>query len=179
MVNLNEVYRRLRLLMTFARILRVDDSGELQTIQLEGFLGEVRDGVPRIGEFGFASNPPADSQAVVLALGARRGQLVVIGTEDRRERPADLPEGASEVYAAGGTRIRVNPDGSILIEGDSVAITVSAAADIVAGGEVNISGSVVRIGPATEIDGIGFLTHTHVSASPGSPSSVPSGPGIP
>lgn len=182
--------------MTFARILRVDDSGDLQVLQVEGFLGEIRDGVPRISEWGFASNPPADSQAVVLALGGSRGQLVVVGVEDRKTRPKNLPVGASQIHAAGGNRVRcladgtieivnalasvtIAPTGAVTVNGVTVSVTASGAATVNAGGNATISAGgtatvsapAVSIGSATTIDGKNFLAHTHTPSALGVPTS--------
>ena len=172
-----EVFRRIRALITYARVLRVDDSGELQLLQIEGYLSETREGVERIGEFGFASNPPTDSQAVVLARGGSRGKLLVIGIEDRRFRPKNLPSGSSEIYAQNGTRVRVNADGSIEIDGATVTINTTGDTEVNATGEARITAAVVRLGGVSEIDGIGFAAHTHISSAPG----VVSGPaqGVP
>lgn len=169
MGSVRALYQRMKLLATFARILRVDDSGDIQLVQLEGLIGEIREGVQRLGEFGFASNPPPDSQAVLASLGGSRGTLAVVATEDRASRPKNLPSGASELYASDGTRVRVNPDGTILIDGDSIAIVVTGDADITATGDVNLTATgdvkltaaTVRTGPATEVDGLAFLSHFH------------------
>lgn len=191
MAGVRDLWQRLRVLMTFARVLRVDDSGDLQVMQLEGLLGELREEVPRIGEWGFASNPPLNAQAVVLAIGADRGQLVVLGVEDRATRTKDLPTGASEQYAIGGNRVRLEADGSILIEGPvgtlqinpvgavtlnglSLSVTSAGAVTITGSGTVTINGSTVVLGAATTIDGKNFLAHTHLSSAPG----VPTGPVI-
>lgn len=125
MASVAEILRRLRVLLTFARVLRVDDSGPLQLIRIEGFIGELREDCPRIGEWGLASNPPDDSQAVVAALGANRGQLVVIGVEDRGTRPKNLAKGESGLYSIGGNRVRLLPTGAIEIEGPAGSIAIA------------------------------------------------------
>lgn len=161
MTGIADLYRRLRVLMTFARTLRVDDSGDLQIVAVEGFRGELRDDCPRIAEWGLASNPPLSSQAVVLALGADRGQLVVIGVEDRKTRRKNLPVGAVELYSAHATaRIRIDSAGVISIDGTSlngttgpvtlnvtgnVAITASGTVNVAATGAATVSGSAVTV----------------------------------
>lgn len=161
MAGIAELYRRLRVLMTFARTLRIDDSGPLQLVTVEGFLGELRDDCPRIGEWGLGSNPPLSSQAVVLALGADRGQLVVIGVEDRDTRRKNLPVGAVELYSAHGTaRIRIDAAGVISIDGTqvngttgpltlnvtgNVAINASGTVAVTATGAATVNGSAVTV----------------------------------
>lgn len=160
MAGVGDLFRRLRLLMTFARQLRVDDSGDLQIMQIEGLLGELRDDVPRIGEWGIASTPPADSQLVVIALGADRGQLVVIGVEDRKTRRKNIPAGAVELYSAHATaRIRIDAAGVISIDGTQlngttgpVVLNVTGAVTVNASGAASVtaaSASVTASGAAT------------------------------
>lgn len=154
MAGVAELFRRLRLLMTFARVLRTDDSGALQLMRVEGFIGELREDVSRIGEWGLASNPPIDSQAVVVALGGNRGQLVVLGVEDRKTRRKNLPAGAVELYSAHGTaRIRIDAAGVISIDGTQVngttgpiALNVTGNVAITASGSVTVT---AVAGPAT------------------------------
>lgn len=150
--------------MTFARTLRVDDSGPLQLIAVQGLIGELRDDCPRIGEWGIASNPPLSSQAVVVALGADRGQLVVIGVEDRNTRRKNIPGGAIEIYSShASARIRIDAAGVISIDGSAVngttgpvtlnvtgniAITATGTADITATGAATVNGSAVTVNAA-------------------------------
>lgn len=161
MAGVAEVFRRLRVLMTFARTLRVDDSGPLQLISVQGLIGELRDDCARIGEWGLASNPPLSSQAVVVALGADRGQLVVLGVEDRNTRRKNLPVGAVEIYSSHATaRIRIDAAGVISIDGTAingtagpvtlnvtgnVAITASGTCNITATGAATVNGSAVTV----------------------------------
>lgn len=140
MAGVAEILRRLRVLLTFARVLRVDDSGPLQLIRIEGFIGELREDCPRMGEWGFASNPPDDSQAVVAALGGNRGQLVVLGVEDRETRPKSLAKGESGLYSIGGNRVRLLPDGSIEILGPAGSI------EIAPDGSLELAGPVGSLG---------------------------------
>lgn len=176
MAGVAELFRRLRLLMTFARVLRTDDSGALQLMRVEGFIGELREDVSRIGEWGLASNPPIDSQAVVVALGGNRGQLVVIGVEDRKTRRKNLPAGAVELYSAHGTaRIRIDAAGVISIDGTqvngttgpialnvtgNVAITASGTVNLTATGAATVNGSAVTVNAAgaATINAVGAAT---------------------
>lgn len=163
--------------MTFARVLRVDDSGALQLMQVQGFLGELRDDCPRIGEWGLASNPPLSSQVVVLALGADRGQLVVIGVEDRTTRRKNLPVGAVELHSAHGTaRIRIDSAGVISIDGTQVngttgpiALNVTGNVAITASGAATITAAsaVVTAAGAATITAGGAATITGGSVSIG------------
>lgn len=159
--DVSKIFRRIRAIVTYARILFVDDSGDLQILQIEGYLAELRDGVERLGEYGFASNPPSGSQALVLALGGSRARLVAVATENRLLRPKNLPSGAVEIYSVTGARVRINADGTIEIDGVDLTITALGDVEITATGEASITAPVVRLGGVSEIDGIAFAGHFH------------------
>ena len=185
--QIRAIYTRLRVLFTHARVLRVDESTALQTFDLEGFLSEVRANVPRVGEWGFASSPPEGSQAFVAALGADRGNLVVLGVEDRDTRPT-LLAGEVQVYTSTGPVLRAILDGagdhSVGVLGNVVnlgtgtqtaAVNISGAAVVVFAGStgatmfadggpvsvVSSGGSVTITGTTVVINGTNFDTHTH------------------
>lgn len=149
---LRDLWRSIRALASFARVLRSDDSGPLQTFQIEGFIGEIRDDVPRIGEWGLASRPPADAQAVVLSLGGDRGRMVAIGVEDRETRRKNLAEGETFLYGAANadTRIGIDQSGDVIATGQAAKMASTAGALQLesVGGDVNLlnfDGNTIRL----------------------------------
>ena len=122
--QIKALYNRIRVLFTFSRVLFVNELTPLQTFTLEGFVSEVRANVPRIGEWGLASSPPLGSQAVVAAIGGDRGNLVVLGVEDRDTRPTLLP-GEVQIYTALGPVLRAVTAGTsqaVDVAGDAIQI---------------------------------------------------------
>jgi len=122
--QIRALYNRIRVLFTFSRVLFVNELTPLQTFTLEGFVSEVRANVPRIGEWGLASSPPLGSQAVVAAIGGDRGNLVVLGVEDRNTRPTLLP-GEVQIYTALGPVLRAITAGTtqaVEVAGDVLQI---------------------------------------------------------
>ena len=166
------IFGRLRLLVSFGRILYVDRTTPLTTYTLEGFLGELRSQVPHLGTYGFQSDPPVGAQALMLAVGGDRGNLVVTGTEDRNTRPALLPY-ETQVYTAGGPVLRAitNAAGDALssaLVGKTVAVgDINITTTVIISGEnVTIStypgaGTVAISGATVTINGLNFSTHTH------------------
>ena len=182
------LFGRLRLLVSFARVLRVDATTPLISYELEGFLGELRSRVPHVGTYGFQSVPPEGSQAVALAVGGDRGNMVVVGTEDRATRPA-LLDRETQIYTAGGPAFRATttPTGSATstqILGDSINVgsfsdpgTVALAGNSVTAistsGNVALqsvnddvtivasAGTVTITASTVTINGVDFSAHTH------------------
>ena len=174
------VSRRFRLLASIGRQLIIDDSGPIQVLRVEGLVDEVRDDVPRMGQFGFASSPPEGTRHVLLAIGGNRENLVSVACEHGGKRRTLESPGSSGIYAdaaAGSTEVVAWADGivralgaagvEIEASGGAVSFTAGAASitlDPVAG--VTISG------PFVTINGINFLTHVHpdpVSGNSGPP----------
>lgn len=107
-----------RALTAFARALisAVNDSGGVQTVQIMLSSTEVRDGSPRIAEFGFSSNPPVGSDGVVAFLGGDRTKGVVIGTCHQPSRPTGLSPGETILHSQDGKSVYLTAAGGIVVE---------------------------------------------------------------
>ncbi len=79
--------RRLRLMVDRALVRIVTDSLGRQNLQVQSLADETNDDVERFQNYGFTSVPPVGSEAVVVAVGGRRGGLVAIAVEDKGSRP--------------------------------------------------------------------------------------------
>lgn len=84
--------------ITRAKIGAVDDSGDAQTVKVEGYKSESFSDVRRSQPHGFSSNPPDGAVGEFLRLGSS-DRLVMIGAETS-SRPKGLPRGASAIYNA-------------------------------------------------------------------------------
>lgn len=81
---------------------RVDDTGASQVLQFEGYITEVRNGMQRIGMFGFSSVPLVGASAATLHQGGDRGFNTAVGIEDGRYRPKNYKGGESVQYIVDG-----------------------------------------------------------------------------
>lgn len=99
---LTPIKNRISLMAGRALLNIIDDSGGLQVVQLSALAGETREKVSRFQNFGFTSNPPAGSEAIILSLGGQRESMVVIATESRDARFKNLAAGESAQYSADG-----------------------------------------------------------------------------
>jgi len=92
-----------------ARVSRVDDSGDVQRVQIH------EHGVPldvdHLLPFGFACHPPKESRGIVASVGGSFEHLVALCLSLARHRPRDLAEGDATVYDAHGHRIDLDADG--------------------------------------------------------------------
>lgn len=75
---------RLLLMVGRAVIKAVNNSPNVQELQLAVLAGESIDKVQNFQQFGFVSNPPIGSEGIMVALGGNRENCIVIATENRQ-----------------------------------------------------------------------------------------------
>lgn len=129
---------RLLNMLRVARVKIVDDSGAIQRLQIdEGDFPDGRrviDKIAHFKQFGFASSPPADSDAMLAALGGNRSQTIALGTNHQKSRPRGLAVGDSMLYRAKadgtlGANVWIK-DGVIEIDADGGAVMVRNATTV-------------------------------------------------
>lgn len=148
---------------------QVDDSGDLQRMQVteraagNGFADRVTDKVPRIGEYGFSSNPPLDCEVIVIRRAGDRGQPIVIATSHRASRPKNLQPGEVIVYGNFGGFIKFTAAGPV-IDGGGQPVRVQ-------NGDVHVVGDVVSRcdGTSVSLNGLrdAYDAHKHTGVSTG------------
>lgn len=94
----------------------VDDSDELQKIKLTLLSDEVQSDLDRLQQFGLTSNPPKDSEALVLFLGGNRDHGVVIAVDSTVNRPTGLKTGEVAVYKDKSNFCIFKTNGDVVIE---------------------------------------------------------------
>ncbi|WP_333501851.1 phage baseplate assembly protein V [Kluyvera genomosp. 2] len=158
--TLNQLARRLRLIVDRAVVRIVTDSLGRQNLQVQSLADATNDDVERFQQYGFTSVPPAGSEAIILAVGGRRESLVAIAVEDKRCRPKGLEEGDVCLYHQDGQSMIILKAGGIIdVRGKRVNYTGDELF------EIN-SAQLKFVGPAefTEditVNGKSFLKHIH------------------
>ena len=95
-------FDRIRSTIGHATLTLGDDSQPIQTWQLEGYPGEVRGEIRRIGHFGLTMMPLPGAKATLCWQGGYRGFGTIIGIEDPRYRPTGLKGGEFLLYVVSG-----------------------------------------------------------------------------
>lgn len=144
-----QFWRRIQLTIGKGRVTAIDDSGTVQKVQaqLNGF--ETRDATPRLAEFGFTSNPPANSDVVFVFLAGNRSNGVAIATNHQPSRPTGLQPGEVQVYDLWGKTIYLTQDNGIVIDAKNTNVTVNNAQTLT----VNASSEVVLNTPKLQVNG--------------------------
>lgn len=105
----NRVYT----MITRALLETADDSDGMQVVKLNLLAGEARDKVERFQNFGFTSNPPANSECVALAIGGNRDHLIVVVADDRASRVKGLNTGESAFYRNNTNKLVFKDSGNL------------------------------------------------------------------
>jgi phage gp45-like len=85
------------------RLSLVDDAGVQQVAQVvihPEMVGieAIIDATPRLSEYGLASCPPAGAEAIILFMGGRRSEGIIVATGHRDSRIKDLKPGEAALY---------------------------------------------------------------------------------
>lgn len=138
----------------------VDDSTDLQELQLVVLDGEVVADAERFQDYGFTSVPITGAEAVVLFPNGDRAHPLVVAVDDRRNRPINLQASEVALYSQNGQRVLLKADGSVEITGTEIRLGTDDAAD-----------PVIR---KSDLDAFvsDYNSHVHNSASPGSPTTT-------
>lgn len=178
---------RLKNLIGIGRVTTVDDSGELQTMQVtegaagSGFIDRVLDKVRRVSEFGFASVPPIGSEIVMLRRGGDRSCSLVVATSHRPSRPREMQPGDAALYDVRGAIIKLTADG-IVIEAAGQPVMIGGASKVtIDAPEVELTGALRVAQEITALTGgspvaVGAMrdaynAHRHTGVSAGSATS--------
>ena len=99
-----------------AIITAVKDTDNLQVLQVQLMGNEIKGDVERLAEYGFKSVPLPDSEAVAVAVGGDRSNMIVIATDNSEKRPKGWAAGESGLYNDQGLLIRLRKNGKLGIK---------------------------------------------------------------
>lgn len=124
---------RLRMMVGRAIVSLIDDTKNMQIVQLSLMKDEIKDRVERVQNYGFTSRPRIGAEAVVLFIGGNRDQGLVIAADDSRYRIKNLPEGGVAMYDWRGNVVKMTQADGILIEAPEQKVQIKASGDIEVG----------------------------------------------
>lgn len=111
------IKRKVLLMVARGIMLAIKDGGSIQIAQGSFLADETKDQVEVFNHFGFTSNPPSQTECIMLSVGGNREHSVIIATENRDLRLKDLPSGDSAMYNKNGKYIKLLGDNAdILVE---------------------------------------------------------------
>jgi phage baseplate assembly protein V len=152
---ITRLWRRTLMAIGAGRITQVDDSRSAQVMQVQLGQDELKDDTPRLAEYGFVSNPPVGSDAVVLFIAGERTNGVVVATNNQTVRMTGLASGEVAIHDDKGRFVYLSAAG-IHVQGKDSPIVVETTSDITAtaGGNITLqAGALIKLqAPSVEID---------------------------
>lgn len=113
-----------------ARIVKVDDTGTQQLVDLKGLKKEEPKKIYRPQDHGFTSNPPADTEGVMLQMGGRSDRTLYLDGGHKKYRPRKLPEGGTAIYNHTGDIIRVVKDNLDVVHAKKINLQIGKGTDV-------------------------------------------------
>jgi phage baseplate assembly protein V len=143
----NKIWKRVWNALASATITQINDTGPVMLAQVKlGYL-ETNDNVPVVQQFGFASVPPLQSDAVASFVGGDRSNGVVVATNNQPLRFRGKAVGESVIYDAFGKSIYLTATGGIIVDANGADVTINGAADVI----MNASASVTLNTPVVVV----------------------------
>jgi phage baseplate assembly protein V len=193
--HIERLWLRIQNVIAAARTTTTDDSGAVQAMQLRFHPLQTMDGVPRLAEYGFQSNPPHGTDAVVLFMSGDRSKGTIVATNNQTYRMKGLGTGEVAISDDKGQSVYLSASG-IRIDGGGLPITINNAPSIaMEAAVITLTGAIVLDGPVTSgtsagagpahltgpvtvdgdvtANGKSLHNHTHTSGGAGSPTSPP------
>jgi phage baseplate assembly protein V len=121
---------KITLMVGRALLTLINDAGAIQTAQARLLAGETQDDVERIQQYGFTSNPPPGSEAVIVFQGGNRDHGLIVATDNRKYRVRGLKSGELCIYTDEGDKITLKRGNLIEVETQTLRITAGAAVEI-------------------------------------------------
>lgn len=106
------VVSRIKGLVVKGLIKAVNDVTDIQVVKASTQYDEITDDIERVQNYGFSSNPPIDSESIVIYFGGNKDHGVVIACDSGSFRVKGLLSGEAVFYAQFGQELKHNADGT-------------------------------------------------------------------
>ena len=152
-----------------AEVLSVDDTGDIQTVNVLGHANEQLEGVLHLQPHGFSTNPPVGSHGIGLRLRGESDLAVMLAFQDPKSRPKKLPSGERAFYNAGSVMLQTSVDDLNLSQKGTFTLTIKSLVLKCGGVTVTIDGNGLAVtgGKVTHNDHDIGATHQHTNTQPG------------
>lgn len=140
----------------------VNTAPNVALVQVSGMAGETVQDNELFQHFGFSSNPPAGSAVIVLPLGGKTSQAVIIASEHGQYRLKNLAAGEVVIYNKQGDKVYIKQDGTIEVTASSTVLVNSPVVDVTASSKVIVHSPLVEV-PDGDVTagGISLKNHMH------------------
>lgn len=129
------------------RLAALDLSKRLQRMQLRGLAGELLEDIEHFQQFGFTSAPPEGSELVVIPIGGKTSQCIVVACENGRYRFRLQQPGEAALYNKDGDYVWIRDGRIVEIKAQQKVKVDAPAAEFT--GDVTIAGNLTVTGNIT------------------------------
>jgi phage gp45-like len=126
-----------------SRIVKVDDSGTQQLVDLKGLKNEMPKKVWRVMDFGHFSVPPDDTDGLMLQMGSRSDRTVYFDGGHKDYRPTKRPAGSSGIFDQYGNLVQSDKNQLGVTHNTQISLQLGKGYD--AKGASNYNGPAVSI----------------------------------
>ncbi|WP_052507991.1 phage baseplate assembly protein V [Sphingomonas hengshuiensis] len=116
----------------------VADDKACQEVQIDVLADETIDGVEHFQTYGLSVHPHPEAEGVLLSVGGRRGNSIVIAVGDRRYRLKGMQAGEVALYDDLGQVVRLTRDGILISSAQGVTIETEGDLSMTAQGDMTI-----------------------------------------
>lgn len=126
----------------------VKAAGAVQLVQLDGVSGERLQDAELFQQFGFTSNPPAGTMAIVLPIGGKTAHGIIVATEHGNYRLKNLASGEAALYNQWGDHVTLGADRHMRVVSAAAVDITSPVVNM--SGNLNVGGNIVAQGDITD-----------------------------
>lgn len=112
-----------------SRIVKVDDSGTQQLVDLKVLKNEMPKKIYRVMEFGHFSVPPQDTDGVVLQMGSRSDRSIYLDGGHKDFRPKNRPAGSSGLFDQYGNLLQSDKNQAALTHNTKILLQLGKGYD--------------------------------------------------
>lgn len=156
----------------------VKAAGSVQLVQLDGLSGEQLQDAEVFQQFGFTSNVPPGSAAIILPLGGKTAHSIIIATEHGTYRMKNLESGETAIYNQWGDHVLFKKNRRMQIV-SSAAVDITTP-EVTMSGNLAVSGNIVSQGDVTDhgnkkMADMRTVFNSHTQAVSGGTAAAPAG----
>jgi len=144
----DRITRRIQMAIGRGRINVANDAGPIQYVQVSYSKIEPKDNIPRVMEYGYTSNPPAQTDAALVHVSGDRSNAICVGTNHQPSRPKNLATGEVMLYQLNGIQVYLSNAGLNIVAA-SLPVVVSGATTVT----INAATKVRMVTPRFECTG--------------------------
>ena len=138
---------------TRAVVVKVDDSGPQQLVEMTGLAGQDFGETVRSQHFGLTSNPPPGSEGVGLHLGGGADRVHALGMEHPKYRPTNLPSGATRLYDMDGNHVDIRNGVLTASHAKQIVLKVGSSTITMTTDTITIAATNIKINGNVDING--------------------------